>query len=190
MVFSVPAEKLERWNESAQERESEQQERVQMLSCSNAQTLKRSKDGKEEKGIVGGKSGGGTPGSIPNPAVKATSVDGSAGATLCESRPSPTIPLLSFYLIFLKKSPLRFSFICGILTHRPFRKCLLLKLMDDKPPDRSLFLARYQIRAVPLKNRNQIVVRKPDSRSSVAAGSGLFAFPIVLSFPSAQEQDS
>ncbi len=51
----------------------------------------------KRRGIVGGKSGGGTPGSIPNPAVKATSVDGSAGATLCESRPSPTIPLLFFF---------------------------------------------------------------------------------------------
>ena len=47
---------------------------------------------------VGDKSGGETPGSISNPAVKSTSVDGSAGATLCESRPLPT--LFSCYALF------------------------------------------------------------------------------------------
>ena len=48
--------------------------------------------------MVGDKSGGETPGSISNPAVKSTSVDGSAGATLCESRPLPT--LSSYYALF------------------------------------------------------------------------------------------
>ena len=42
--------------------------------------------------MVGGKSGGGTPGPISNPVVKPTSVDGSGGAAPCERRPSPTTP--------------------------------------------------------------------------------------------------
>ena len=50
--------------------------------------------------MVGDKSGGETPGSISNPAVKSTSVDGSAGATLCESRPLPTLFSSSYYALF------------------------------------------------------------------------------------------
>ena len=57
---------------------------------------------REQRG-VGGKSGGETPGPIPNPAVKSTSVDGSAGATPCESRPLPTS---SFLYISSSETPL------------------------------------------------------------------------------------
>jgi hypothetical protein len=39
---------------------------------------------------VGDLSEGGTPGPIPNPAVKPFRADGSWGASLCESRSSPT----------------------------------------------------------------------------------------------------
>ena len=39
---------------------------------------------------VGGLSGEGTPGSIPNPEVKLTSADGTAWATVWESMPLPT----------------------------------------------------------------------------------------------------
>ncbi len=45
-------------------------------------------------------SGEGTPGSIPNPAVKFVSADGTAGATLWESRSLPTrslFPSLASY---------------------------------------------------------------------------------------------
>ena len=44
-----------------------------------------------EVGFVGDKSGGGTPGSMSNPVVKSASVDGSVWATVCESRPLPTL---------------------------------------------------------------------------------------------------
>ena len=40
--------------------------------------------------FVGDSSEGGTPGPIPNPAVKPFSADGSWGASLCESRSLPT----------------------------------------------------------------------------------------------------
>ena len=42
-----------------------------------------------KKSLLGDSSGGGTPGSIPNPAVKPTSADGTWGATLWESRSLP-----------------------------------------------------------------------------------------------------
>ena len=42
--------------------------------------------------LVGDTSGGGTPGPIPNPAVKLTSVDGTARVTGWESRLLPTYP--------------------------------------------------------------------------------------------------
>ena len=48
------------------------------------------------RGCVGDRSGGGTPGSIPNPEVKPASADGSMRVTACESRSSPT-QLAVFY---------------------------------------------------------------------------------------------
>ena len=47
--------------------------------------------------VVGDMSGGGTPGSISNPAVKPTSTDGSMRVAACESRSLPThLPFLLF----------------------------------------------------------------------------------------------
>lgn len=50
--------------------------------------------------FVGDKSGGGTPGPIPNPEVKPTSADGSMRATACESKPLPTSLLFLKYFVF------------------------------------------------------------------------------------------
>ena len=54
---------------------------------------------RDGKRLVGDRSGGGTPGPIPNPEVKPASADGSMRATACESRSLPTSPFSS--LLFL-----------------------------------------------------------------------------------------
>ena len=49
----------------------------------------------KKRELIGGLCGGGTPGSIPNPAVKPASADGTWGATPWESR---SLPILSLFL--------------------------------------------------------------------------------------------
>ena len=66
---------------------------------------------------VGDMSGEGTPGSIPNPAVKLVSADGTAGATLWESRSLPTPLLFSSFHFFIPLPPLfPFLLLCPFPT--------------------------------------------------------------------------
>ena len=86
---------------------------------------------REQRG-VGGKSGGETPGPIPNPAVKSTSVDGSAGATPCESRPLPTSSFFHSH-----RGKLLWTTCSCVLkcAQTPIWPPSAICFMDDKPPE-------------------------------------------------------
>lgn len=60
--------------------------------------------------------------------------------------------------------------------------CLLLNLMDDKPPQPDLFFVRLLLSARFSKNRNQIEYPKPDFECVGIEKPGLFAYPLFF-FP-------
>ena len=77
-------------------------------------------------------SGGGTPGPIPNPAVKPASADGSMGVSLCESRPLPTYPPV--FSIFLAISPGSIvHLLAGVLKSRQGQARSEIRLLSTWP---------------------------------------------------------